>query len=73
MKGESSTVEIRGHCQRCQAPLFLNHTMDWYGNSVVTLNCWNGHYQWINIQNIQEDLPAKTRQDLVAHIGFFTV
>jgi hypothetical protein len=47
--------------------------MDWYGNSIVTLNCWNGHYKWINIENIEEDLPAETKEDLVTHIGFFTV
>jgi len=66
-------IDIRGYCHKCQAPVFLNRTMDWYGNSVVTLNCWNGHYKWINIENIEEDLPAETREDLIAHIGFFTV
>ena len=66
-------VEIRGYCQKCQAPVFLNRTMDVYGNSVVTLNCWNGHYKWINIENIEEDLPVETKEDLVTHIDFFTV
>ncbi len=68
-----STLSIRGYCQRCQAPIFLNRTMDWYGNTVVTLNCWNGHYKWIDIENLEEDLPVETREDLVTHIGFFTV
>jgi hypothetical protein len=47
--------------------------MDWYGNTVLSLNCWNGHYQWINIENIEEskNLAPETRRDLVAHIGFF--
>ena len=68
-----STISIRGYCARCQAPIFLNRTMDWYGNTVVTLNCWNGHYKWINIENIEEDLSPETREDLVTHIGFFTI
>jgi hypothetical protein len=66
-------IDIRGKCQRCQAALFLNRTIDWYGNTVVTLNCWNGHYKWVNIENIEKDLPVETKQDLVTHIGFFSV
>jgi hypothetical protein len=45
--------------------------MDVYGNTVATLNCWNGHYKWINFENIEKDLPVETREDLVTHIGFF--
>jgi len=66
-------VDIRGYCDRCQGPIFLNRTMDVYGNTVVTLNCWNGHYKWINFENLEKDLPVETREDLVTHIGFFTV
>ncbi len=66
-------IDIRGECEKCQAKLFLNRTIDWYGNTVVTLNCWNGHYKWINIENIEQDLPVETKQDLVTHIGFFTI
>ncbi len=49
--------------------------MDWYGNSVITLNCWNGHYQWINIENLDayEDLAPETKRDLVTHISFFNL
>ena len=66
-------IDIRGECQICQAALFLNRTIDWYGNTVVTLNCWNGHYKWVNIENIEKDLPVETKQDLVTHIGFFSI
>ncbi len=47
--------------------------MDWYGNSIVTLNCWNGHYKWINIENldVHEELAPETKRDLVTHISFF--
>ena len=66
--------KIEGHCQKCEAPVFLNRTTDWYGNSVVSLNCWNGHYDWINIENLEPDLPsAEISKSLVTRIGFFTV
>ena len=67
------------NCQRCQAPLFLNETTDWYGNSVVTLNCWNGHYSWIKIEDIEElepirqEVVVETKPSPVVHIGFFSV
>ncbi len=67
------------HCQRCQAPLFLNQTTDWYGNSVLTLNCWNGHYSWIRIEDIEEmeslisEVPVDSNADAVAYIGFFSL
>ena len=64
-------TEIHGACQRCKAPMFLNRTMDWYGNSVVTLNCWNGHYQWIKIEDIDMDLDADIKINPVTYIGFF--
>ena len=66
--------DFKGHCQKCHAPVFMNRTMDWYGNSVMTINCWNGHYEWINIENIESDLPpVKTKQNIVTHLGFFKV
>ena len=62
---------IQGHCQLCEAPLFLNHCTDWYGNSVLTVNCWNGHYKWIDIQNIEDNLKIDPETQLVTYIGFF--
>lgn len=59
--------------------------MDWYGNSVLTLNCWNGHYSWIKIEDLEEleILPsetgrqtpayAKTEKKPVTYIGFFSL
>jgi hypothetical protein len=72
-EGFTVMIDIRGYCKKCQAPIFLNRTDDVYGNDIVTLNCWNGHYQWINIENLAEDLPVETREDLVTHIGFFSL
>ena len=52
MHKSRNNMELHGQCPKCQGPIFLNSSMDWYGNTVLTLNCWNGHYQWINIENI---------------------
>ena len=78
MNKHQNIHEIQGRCDKCQGPIFLNRSMDWYGNNVVTLNCWNGHYKWINIENLEnletrEDLAPETKRDLVTHISFFNL
>ena len=68
-------MEVHGSCKKCQAPVFLNKTTDFYGNSVLTLNCWNGHYKWVHIEDIQEIEAIQTKNSLkknpVSYIGFF--
>ena len=70
-----SNQKIQGYCERCQGPVFLNNSDDQYGNTVVTLNCWNGHYAWIKIEGIEQDLPtdkkAQTPKTIVKRISFF--
>jgi len=75
MEKHQNIHEIHGRCQKCQGPIFLNSTMDWYGNNVITLNCWNGHYKWINIENLDadEELAPETKRDLVTHISLFNL
>ena len=68
-------MEFHGNCNKCQAPVFLNKTMDSYGNSVLTLNCWNGHYKWLHIEDIEEIEAIQAQnppeKNPVAYIGFF--
>ncbi|PIQ99749.1 MAG: hypothetical protein COV66_09045 [Nitrospinae bacterium CG11_big_fil_rev_8_21_14_0_20_45_15] len=66
-------IKIHGYCHKCKAPVFLESTMDALGNTVSILHCWNGHYHWINIDNLSEDLPPETRKHIVEQISFFTV
>ncbi len=66
-------MEIQGYCQTCEGPVFLNQCSDWYGNTILTLNCWNGHYKWIDIQNIEETLHIDPETNVVTYIGFFDV
>jgi len=67
--------KIHGYCEKCKAPVFLNNSDDQYGNTVITLNCWNGHYAWIKIEGVESDLPLYTKTrvsaSLVKRISFF--
>ena len=69
--------KIHGYFKRCEAPVFLSSTDDQYGNTVNTLNCWNGHYAWINIEGIESSLPVEnkvlTSASLVKRISFFNL
>ena len=66
---------IQGYCEKCEAPVFLNNSDDQYGNTVITLNFWNGHYAWIKIEGIESDLPVDSQAQapvpLVKRISFF--
>ena len=70
-------MRVKVNCDKCQAPIFLNRTIDCYGNIVATLNCWNGHYKWIEIENLQEDIEIdkstvkSKKKDIIAYLGFF--
>lgn len=64
-------LELKGHCQKCQAPVFLSECMDWYGNTIMALHCWNGHYKWIEAQGIEEEIPVTPEINPVTHIAFF--
>ncbi|SVD19980.1 uncharacterized protein METZ01_LOCUS372834 [marine metagenome] len=67
--------KIQGYCKKCKAPVLLNSSDDQYGNTVTTLNCWNGHYAWVNIEGIESDLPVESQKQLTAslvkRISFF--
>jgi hypothetical protein len=74
-KNMTSDQKIQGYCERCKGPVFLNNSDDQYGNTVITLNCWNGHYAWIKIEGIEQDLPndnkIQTPKTIVKRISFF--
>lgn len=63
-------------CTKCEAPLFFNRVIDSFGNSVVSLNCWNGHYEWIEFEDIigEIELQAESKEkkdDLIVYMGLF--
>ncbi len=66
-------MEIQCYCNKCESPVFLNRTIDSLGNTVLTLNCWNGHYKWIKIENIEEEIKKDNKNDLILYLGLFSV
>ena len=72
---KETKLQIQGYCEKCNAPVFLNNSDDQFGNTVITLNCWNGHYAWINIEGIESHLPVssttRVTESLVKKIIFF--
>ena len=67
--------KFHGYCERCKGPVFLKNSDDHHGNTVITLNCWNGHYKWITIEGIEQDLPIDNKvqipKTIVKRISFF--
>lgn len=51
----------------------MNQCTDWFGNCVMTLSCWNGHYEAISIKDVEESIKADPEKKLVTYIGFFNV
>ena len=66
-------MQTYGCCIKCKAPVFLNQTTDWYGNTVVTLNCWNGHYKWVHIEDLDTNIKVDADANLVSHLSFFSI
>ncbi len=59
-------------CNKCEAPVFFNRVIDSLGNSVVSINCWNGHYKWLEIEGLIEDEVKKdTGNNIIQYLGFF--
>ncbi len=66
-------MNIQSKCNKCEAPIFFNRVTDFFGNSVVSLNCWNGHYAWIEIENIDFEEDSKVKKaskGLILYMGF---
>jgi len=43
---------LTGCCAICDGPVYFSRVIDWEGNRVNTLHCWNGHYESIEIDHI---------------------
>lgn len=64
-------MESHGDCNKCKSPVFMNETIDCFGNTVLSLNCWNGHYMWLDVQQLAEDFKVDAEANVVKYIGFF--
>jgi len=65
-------MKIQCYCKKCKAPVFLNRIIDSLGNTVLTLNCWNGHYEWIEFENIVEEDRKVAKNDLILYLDIIS-
>ncbi|VAX23940.1 hypothetical protein MNBD_NITROSPINAE02-736 [hydrothermal vent metagenome] len=65
---------LHGYCALCEAPVYFSRTIDQEGNRVNAIQCWNGHYEHIEIDhfNIQrdEELTREEIEEILPFIGF---
>lgn len=54
-------MSVRVRCRKCGSPIRSNRVVDGMGNRLNTLNCWNGHYEKIDVEFLDWD---DTRIDL---------
>lgn len=59
---------IHGRCACCDAPVYFDRTIDWEGNRVNSLHCWNGHYESLEIEHIITDREDALTQEQVEAI-----
>lgn len=65
---------LYGRCGKCDGPVFFTQTIDWEGNRISALQCWNGHYQNVLVSQFEfaEDtaLTREQVESILPFIGF---
>ena len=59
---------IYGYCERCEAPIFLEITLDPYAYKVHAYRCWNGHTGKLIIEHFKP-MPRVSRDDNVVYLA----
>jgi hypothetical protein len=59
---------IYGYCDRCQAPVFVEVTLDAYAYKVHSYRCWNGHYKRIVVEHFSP-MPRLQAEDNVVFLA----
>ena len=66
-----------GKCATCGGPVFFTQTLDWDGNRVNAMHCWNGHYESIEISQFEfideRSLTKEQIESILPFIGFVRV
>jgi hypothetical protein len=62
---------LYGRCGKCDGPIFFTQTIDWEGNRVSALQCWNGHYQNLKVAQFEfAENTALTREQVESILPF---
>jgi hypothetical protein len=66
-------MKFHSPCRKCGSPVLTNRIVDWYGNKIMSVGCWNGHYEKIEIEGIERDNSDRKIKDAIPFIGFFNL
>ena len=58
-------------CRKCGGPVLSNDIIDCYGNSVISLGCWNGHYEKMEIEGTENYSLKRKIKEAIPFVGFF--
>jgi len=64
---------LHGRCSLCDGPVYFSRTIDWEGNRVNALQCWNGHYENIEVDHADflhvRDLTKEEIEKILPFVG----
>jgi len=69
--GINETIQfdlLNGSCAICDGPVYFSRVIDWEGNRVNTIHCWNGHYESIEIDHYQAHGNGKLTTEQIERI-----
>jgi len=65
---------LHGSCAICGGPVYFSRVIDWEGNRVNTLHCWNGHYESVEIEHFElpsgVELTVEQIQEILPFVAF---
>lgn len=61
---------IYGYCERCEAPVFLEVTLDPLAYKVHSYRCWNGHVGRLEVEHLSP-MPRANSQDNVVYLSSY--
>ncbi|VAX18058.1 hypothetical protein MNBD_NITROSPINAE04-1413 [hydrothermal vent metagenome] len=68
---------LYGRCAKCEGPVYFSQVIDWEGNKVSALQCWNGHYEHIKAETFvfpdDRELSREEIEEILPFIGFIRI
>ncbi len=61
---------IYGYCERCEAPVFLEVTLDPVAYKVHSYRCWNGHIGKLVVEHLSP-MPRASEEDNVIYLSSY--